>query len=367
MAQITLTRIKRIQFLLFMVVVLLLIFGGCGRTEETEGAGQTTAYVEPENMVVFMSGGVDAEAIGTSEWKGLDVEVPAVVLSDREVTVTYEGQDFMKSCAAIGGDSIFLTGYHGVYSDKAPDSEDYFFGRLGAEEAAIREFDFDAPQDMFALRGSVDKEGNWHLLLSQRIDNRMTYEKTEIWVIDSQGQREEVIDLTEMMKQENFIPFWLAVDEQGSYYLSADMKRVLQLDSSGQLKNRFETDSVRGLGIGRSGQVYGVFENENGEEYLGSLNPETGYVERLADFPERGLQSSFDVLQPGAKWELLLANRGNGAWRYDGESLELKVSTGDILGNGQDIAAMGFLEDGRICVMSHENDTNVFYYVPVEL
>ena len=77
MAQITLTRIKRIQFLLFMVVVLLLIFGGCGRAEETEGAGQTTAYVEPENMVVFMFGGVDAEAIGTSEWKGLDVEVPA--------------------------------------------------------------------------------------------------------------------------------------------------------------------------------------------------------------------------------------------------------------------------------------------------
>ena len=56
----------------------------------------------------------------------------------------------------------------------------------------------------------------------------------------------------------------------------------------------------------------------------------------------------------------------NAAGGDDGQEITLTMPIKDVIGSGQDILAMGFLADGRGCVMSYEDRNYRFYYVPAE-
>lgn len=362
MEQITIERMKRTQIILLLAAFLLFL-GGCGKED-----GDSVKNLS--DMAVPMSGGVDIEHFGSEEWTGGNVEPEGEKIFAEPMEISHEEaafvleQDFIKSCVSIGAGGIYLTGFYGKPADGEPDRKNYFLGRIEEEEMSIQEFDLKVPEDLFGMRGCVDADGNWHLLLVERIDGKMTYGKAEIWVIDRQGQKLETIDCAEMMQTKPFIPFWMAVDEEGNYFF-ANNGTLLWVDSEGAVKKWYETDSLYGLGIGRSGEVYGVFETADGEAYLGCLNPEEGVVDKLTDIAQE-LYSSFEVLQPGVNSELLLANKGNGIWKYDGEQLELVCSVKEILGNGQDIAGMGFPGDGRACVMSYQQEKHRVDFKPIE-
>lgn len=382
MGQITVNRIKRAQLLLLLAAFLLFL-GGCGKKEDDGVTGMS-------DMAVPMSGGVDIEHFGSEEWSGggsadgresgngsadgkkdsggdeaaqPEPENP-MEISRTEKEVSYAGEDFLKACAAIGGDEIYIAGYYGKYTDTKPAAEDYFWGSLEKESDMLREFTLDIPENMAAARSCVDAAGNWHVFCLSQTDGSFTFDRAELRVIDGQGGNLKTVDCGELLQAKHFIPYWMAADGEGNYFL-ADNRTVLWIDGEGHVKKWYETDWLEGLGLGRSGRLYGVFTDGSGASYLGCLEPETGVVEQCASFEER-LSSGFDVLQPGVHTELLLANRGDGLWRYDGEGLELTVPIGEIVENGQDISAMGFLDDGRACVMSYEDGKHIFYYVPVE-
>lgn len=122
---------------------------------------------------------------------------------------------------------------------------------------------------------------------------------------------------------------------------------------------------IIGIGMGRSGALYGVF-NVSGDDILGVIDIEKGSIEKCANLPENTMRPTFSVLQAGVNTELLLANKGEGVWSYDGTKLRQVLTIENIVGNGQDILAMGFLWDGRVCVMSYEDENYVFRYIPVE-
>lgn len=361
MEQATLNRIRRAQIIL-LAAAFLLFLGGCG-DESGEGVKAIG------DMAVPMSGGVDIEHFGSEEWSGGEQsgEDTPMELSDETATVTYSGELFMKTAADIGGNSIYLAGFYGNPHDERSLEEKtsmdaYFTGRVGTGQEIMAEIDLNLPEDMYVVKGCVDSEGKWHMLLTQRIDGALTWEKSEIRVVNEDGETERIIDMTEALQQ-IMLPFWVAVDRQGNYYL-ANQGKLIVTDGQGKTKHRYSTASLAGMGIGKSGQIYAVISNDTGA-HLGKLDSETGTIEECAVF-DRELLSTFSILQPGTNTELLLANKGNGAFTYDGEKLELAVSVGSIMGNGQDIAAMGFLEDGRICVMGYEDDKILFHYVPVE-
>lgn len=375
MGKVTLARIKGIQVLLFMAVILMLFFGGCGTEASDDGS-----LVRLEDMAASMSGGVDVNALGTEEWKGAetgngseersesDGTVPVMEQNPNACDVIYQGTPFISSCRAIGGDSIFSTGYLGEFDGNQPADGDYFAGRIGIEENTIQEFALEFPEDMLVFRSCTDEQGRWHLFLSQKVDNILTYERSEIWIINREGQLEGAVDVTECIKKGNTLPVGMTVDQQGNYYLLlSGGGNLLRVDGKDQTAEffPFEDEYMDGLGVGRSGAVYGVF-TQGGKSYLGIIDTESGSVEKCADFPENSVRPGFDALQPGASTELLLANRGEGVWSYDGTALELAVPLKDITANGQDISAMGFLWDGRVCVMSYENEQYVFHYVPAE-
>lgn len=373
MTKVVLARIQRIQALLFLIVILLLILGGCGEKEVENGS-----KADLGNMAVSLSEGADISAMSAEErtgasdiqeaeqWTGPDME-----MNSEKTAVIYQGIPFVSSNRAIGGNSIYTTGFQGEFSGNQPVEGPYFAGRIGIEEDTVQEFDLEIPEDMFVYRSCTDEQGRWHLLLSQRIDNRVTYEKSEIWIVNSQGGLEGSLDVTESMREWNSMPFWMAVDHQGNYYFLSSFGiggSLLAVDVENQSAAplSFGEGSIDGIGVGRSGTVYGVFTPTRGISYLGSIDPYSGSVERCADFPENNTRPSFSVLQGGVNTELLLANTGDGVWSYDGEELKLSVLLEELAGNGQDIYAMGFLWDGRVCCMVNENHEYVFRYVPVE-
>lgn len=387
---------KKIQLLLFAVVVLLLFFGGCGRQEDGGSA-------RLEDMAMSMSGGVDVNAMGTGEWmesqnldgagslNGIEGQgetgslngsvkpdgaqapggtengtAPGMELNSDEATVIYQGTAFMSSCRTIGGDSIYSTGYLGEFDGSHPADGPYFAGRIGLGGDEIQQYEIEIPEDMFAHKSCVDSQGRWHLLLSQRVDGALTGKKTEIWVINREGELEQSIDITDV-NAELRTPGWMTVDTQGNCYFAAG-ESILAIDIGNYSTQRFDFDAyIAGIGIGRSGALYGVFRDGNGgDDFLGIVDTVGGSIEKCAEFPGNA-RPTFSALQAGVYTELLLANMGDGIWSYDGAELTQERTLEGIVANGQDILAMGFLWDGRACVMNRQNGKYVFHYVPIEV
>ena len=219
MTELTLARVKKIQLLLFTVVIVMLFFGGCSRQEAEEGAS-------PETMAVSLSGGVDISTMGTEAWQSspatgsaedlenagnaedpdtagnpdgvINAAVPEMELNPNSVIVDWQGMDYMSSCRTIGGDSIYCTGFEGRFTGDKPAEGPYFAGRIGIEESEIQPFALEIPENMFVYRGCTDSQGRWHLLLSQKNGNAAEPDqKTEIWIVNRDGELEQSIDITE--------------------------------------------------------------------------------------------------------------------------------------------------------------------------
>lgn len=399
MRESTLAGVKKIQLLLFVVVIAMLFFGGCGGQEAEDGA-------RLEHMAVSLSGGVDISTMGTEAWQESQAlsraedgngtgtaagdgnsgaagnqagtagagnpgaagnqagtpgaETPRMALNDSEATVTYKGLDYVSSYRTIGGDSIYCTGFEGTVPEEGP----YFAGRIGMEEDTIQQFSLEIPKGMFVYRGCTDSQGRWHLLLSQKNGSTVQADqKTEIWIVNRDGELEQSFDITEYVG-ESWFCIWMAVDQEGVYYFALNGGlRVIDTAAQTVATLNFGGE-ILGIGIGRSGALYGMF-NVEGNNFLGRIDTGSGSVEKCADLAET-LNSSFSILQGGANTELLLANKGNGVWSYDGEELKQELVFSDIMASGQDILAIGFLWDGRMCVMSREGGRDVFRYIPVE-
>ena len=376
MAEMTWDRIRKIQILLFIVVIVMLLFGGCGGEETENGEARL------EDMRIPISGGVNISALGTSEWKesqaveteGMTEAAPEMEINPDTARVTCQGTAFMSSSRAIGGDSIYSTGFLGAYDGNYSADEAYFAGRIGIEEDEIQQCDLEIPGDLFAIRGCVDRQGKWHLLLVQKTegfgaggtveileDGRM-----EIWVINRDGEQEQSIDVTESFRSGGSLPTWMDVDQQGNYYFAAGQSIMILNTGQQSVEMLNFGGDIDGMGIGRSGALYGVFDAGEGD-FLGLVDIEGGSIRKCAAFPENDTRPSFSVLQEGVGTEILLANKGDGIWSYDGEELKQVRLLDDMAANGQDILAMGFLWDGRVCVMSYEGEEYVFHYAPVEM
>lgn len=361
-------RFQCTQIILLLAAVILLFFGGCGKQGEGPAEGKEPVT---ESIIADIENDEDRKENAEEEavTAGIEQEILILPISQERMTVEYAGDTFLSSCRVIGGDSIYLTGYQGEFTGDSSTSEDYFIGRIGIGQNQVQKFSQEIPEDMFALRGCVDGTGRCHILFVQKKDNGVTYEKTEIWTMNTQGEVEQTLDLTTFPEYDSLKQpwYWMAADGQGTYYLGNN-GGIWMLDgkTKGVWQYQPEGESVEGVGIGKSGTVYGVFANQSGERYLGEIRFAEETVTHCGDFPVNSMQPSFSVLQPGVNTELLLANKGDGVWSYGGGNLELTVPLEDIIGNGQDIDAMGFLADGRCCVMSYENKNYRFYYVPVE-
>ena len=347
-------QMKRIQIILLLTVILLVFFGGC--KDEAVKQQEDTAYM-PEtgeeiggNMSTAGGEGGGPESLQISDQPGS--------VSARRAEIVCQGDFFYKSLAEVGAKGTYI-----VYM-KDLDAKERYLGWIPAEEAEIQDFDLPLADGKIALASCIDSQGNWHIMIAEAGDQ----DQVQIWVVSADGDLVRTVDISEIRKSQQLRPFYMAVDGNGYYYMD-NWGILLILDEDGKLKYRTEARDVAGLGVGRSGQVYGVFLEEDATgAYLARILPEDGSVERCPGGEFGSLGAKFSSLQPGVNCELLLGNMADGVWEYRGGKLIKVLEGGELPCSGQNILTMGFLDDGRLCVMEYRDREmmNVFYYVPAE-
>lgn len=352
-------RALRVPATLLLAVILSVLFGGCGaetlKPQEETTLTPKTGETAPDGEVGGSNTTVDGEWTGPADPQISDQ--PRMV-SDRRTEIVCQGDLFYKSLAEVGANGTYI-----VYMSEL-DATERYLGWLPAEGTELQDFGLSLTDGKVALASCTDSQGNWHIMVAKSGDQ----EWAQIWVVSADGYLERTVDISDIRKSQQLRPFYMAVDGNGCYYMD-NWGLLLVLDEDGNLKHRTKTRNVAGLGTGRSGQVYGVFlEEDSAGAYLASILPEDGSIERCPNGGFGALGAKFSSLQPGVNCELLLGNMAEGVWEYrDGELIKV-LEAGELPCSGQNILAMGFLDDGRLCVMEYREQEmeNVFYYVPAE-
>lgn len=359
-------QIKRVQIILLLAAAILVFFGSCGVREEDAGqqSPETTQLSENGHAAAVSPLGDTEDAGESMGAPGSDDGEPADAqpqeqpkeVSDRSAEIVWQGDIFYKSLAEVGDDGIYM-----IYRTDL-ESDERYMGKVSAEGSQIEEFDFPIEENRFAIVSCTDSQGNWHAMFVES----GSYEWSQIWVITPEGELQRTVDISAIRKEYSVRPFYMAIDSEGNYYLD-NWGQLLVIDKEGNLKCQANHMDVAGLGTGRSGQVYGIFYQEDSRElYLAKVSAADGSLEPCPGVDFDGLRVKFSSLRPGVNCELLLANREGGAWEYrDGELIKV-IGSDELPCGGQDIQAMGFLNDGRLCVMEYRDGNNVFHYLPAE-
>ena len=350
---------ERIPVALLLTVILSIIFGGCG-VETVKLQEETTFMPETSGATADGETGGNMQAVDGEGAGSADPQIPDQprIVSDRSAEIVCQGNLFYKSLAEVGANGTYI-----VYM-KELDAKERYLGWLPAEGAELQDFDLSLTDGKVALASCTDSQGNWHIMVAESGNP----EWAQIWVVSAEGNLDRTVDISDVRKSQQLRPFYMAVDANGCYYMD-NWGLLLVLDEDGNLKYRTDARNVAGLGTGKSGQVYGVFlEEDSAEAYLAKILSEDGSIERCPGDGFGALGAKFSSLRPGVNCELLLGNMAEGVWEYrDGELIKV-LGSAELPCSGQNILTMGFLDDGRLCVMEYRERemTNVFYYVPAE-
>lgn len=375
---------KKTKVCLALFTTISLLLTACdnmGMTMEMEGAGQSKEPIKLSQITVDVSntvtgngnvlliGGVQVflERVPEEETNQdcvhedvQEVAVPEV--SREEAVVAYAGVPFIKRVFAVGGDRIYMAG-------RAMDGKD-FFGSMKAEENTFTHFAVEMPENMQVLNMTVDAQGSCHMLWvsaqRQVLDgvehNIMDFEQCSITKVNADGELEAVMDVSAIFAETQNRPYCFITDADGCYYLDSG-NEILKLYPDGSIAAHIVCDGrMEAIGCAKDGSIYCIYMTEDGEEILGCVE-----ADRVTDcgvsMPE--VHASYSSMVAGTDTELLLFNKEGGVFTYSANTntLESRVISADLPVAGQEISGCGFLGDGRLCLMSQEEEAATFYYI----
>lgn len=237
----------------------------CGDPVLTEDSTPEVIAVEIETE----ASGEEAEGMQEGERQEGESreEIPAAAsaeVSDREVTVSYAGEAFIKSLFAAGGEMLWLYG--------VKDDGNFFLGYMGQEGDVFQETEVSPGADMRAFNMVVDRQGRCHILwmgvqketVEGREFDRLTFDRSCITIVDSSGKMEKEIQVSDVFSEEQGRPFCFVVDEAGNYYFEDGMQLVQILPDGTQGGTFSCAGPICGIGIGKSGSIYCSSEREGG-------------------------------------------------------------------------------------------------------
>lgn len=337
----------------FLIVFLISSLAACTK-HSTQNMSENRMESETESTEAIPS-----ESEGTDE-KGIvltDVEV-----SNKSAIVYYAGENFVKSVFAVGSNMLYVCGIK--------EDEDYFLGGMQKEEDVFQEFTVEMDESMRAFNMAVDEQGRCHILWmsvekyeegDQKFD-LVTYEKSYITIVDHEGKMKREIDVTELFSSGYKRPFCFVVDREGNYYFENE-KEIVQILKDGTQGTVTICDGwIEGIGMGKSGAVYCTYRQEDGERKLGRLE-ENALRTYEIQLPES--DAIYAGIYAGTDSELLIFNKESGVFAFDESHMEERVSEAELPIKGTEIVGYGILSDGRICMMQQENESTIFYYIPV--
>lgn len=348
----------------FLAVAVFLCFAGCGRQESAipSGASEGINAESPEDSMQGEKQQEDKEQsaerqpddVGLSKDHQFEQEA---MLSTERTTTTFDAGSFWELNEVVGGDGIYGFG-------RRQKGEKSILFQVGAEDGIVRDFEVELEPEISARAACTDSSGNLHMLLSARGDS----EWTEILVLDKSGKTISRIDVSDVKEETDIFNLYMTIGTDGSYYISYRHdggSSILVVDNNGSRKEYFTLDvRLVGLGTGRSGQVYGMVYDQDGQ-YLAML-AENGEMRPCLNGKFQGMPTVINCLRSGVRCELLLGNGEYGAWIYEAGSLEQVVSADEMPFKGQDVAGFGFLNDGRMCITGYRDGTHTIECLPSE-
>lgn len=332
-------------------VITIVLLAGCADSvtqEESVVAGGTVeieaAFAESEDA---------AEKI---------VLQAAVEVSDKKTSVYYAGENFVKSVFAAGGNMLFVCGIK--------DDGSYFLGYMQKEADVFQEFDVGMDEGMRAFDMVIDSQGRCHILwmsvekieLNGQLLDRINYEQSCIMVVNSDGELEKEVDISDILASRRTRPFCFIVDQEGNYYVESEKDLIQIMPDGAQGKVTVCDGWIEGVGVGKSGAVYCTYAEESGERRLARLEGD-GF--RVCDVELPEAQPVYAGIYAGTDSEVLLFNKDSGIFAYDGDAIEVRVSREELPVTDDGIRGYDILSDGRACILSQENGTTVFYYIPL--
>ncbi len=306
------------------------------------------------------SGAGERTGESTGIYKPLENIIYEKSMVEREVT--YQGEEFLKSVFAAGGDRLYVCG--------TKEDGSYFLGTMLQEEEVFQELPVTIPENMRILRMFVDKQGNCHALwMSVKINGEgtsasmvPTFEKSYITVITPEGEMVSQIELVGIFDAKIRIPYYFAADFEGNYWIENE-QQVLKISQEGKIEERIDCGGfVEGIGVGKSGAVYVVYSSKEGKTYLGKVDASELSLE--TEIPTH--PASYALITSGVDSEVVLYNKAGGIYTLDGEVLTLQIAEKDLPMEREDISGYGVLGDGRLCLFGADGDGMVFHYVPIE-
>ena len=360
---------KQRRGITLQLLLILSVMTACGgkQDQETDAAG----LGGPEGYEVEIS---SSPEIGEQEDEGGTLHMTpeadqSFPVSDVEAVVPYEGGDFRKSVFCVGADMLYLYG-------TKPD-ETSFLGYMKQEDTQFLEVSPELPEDMRAAYMTTDRGGNCHIMwisvealdVNGVTQYRRTFEKIRITVVDRDGRLKTDTDLSEVFRTEEIRPSYtcFTVDNQGCYYL-ASKQEIIKCDGEGKPEGRIPCDGIlQALGCGRSGDIYCIYAAGDGRELLGRVEQgEEGLRMVSCGVSLPSADALYLDMAAGADAELLFYNKAGGVYAYDeaAGTLEQRIAPEEMPVSGMNVDACGFLGDGRLCLLTRENDVPVFYYLP---
>ena len=339
---------KKVKILAILIMSLYLMACTNEITEETKDIQETRQNPEQDAKIE-----VD------------NVIVPAYEISDEESIVDYEGDFFRKSVFCTGGEMIYICGID-------PIDGSYFIGGMPKEGDRFSKLPVEIPENMRVFGMAVDSQERCHLLLmsTEKIKindeelDQITFETSDIWIIDKEGSLEKKIDVSEVFATEQRRPFCFVIDYEGNYYFESH-EEMIKLFPDGSVDMRLSCGGeIEAIGCGRSGKMYYIYRNREGTDMLDMLQ-EDSIADIQIELPDVGTQ--YSLLTAGTDTEVFIYNIDGGIYTYesDADTVELRLPISELPVSGESAVNSGFLGDECLCLMVYEGEKIVFYYIPV--
>lgn len=286
------------------------------------------------------------------------------VLSDKEVTVTYEGEKFQKSVFCVGEKYLYICGINAQGK--------YFLGSMEKEATQFGVFPIEMDEDVRVYKMTTDEQDRCHVLwlgvqkvlMNNETVDLINFVKSYITIMNKDGEIQNTIDVSDVFVKEQAVPFCFTVDDLGNYYFENNTK-IIKLSPDGSVACSISVNNpVEGIGCSKSGDVYCTYSNNAGIPLLGRIE---GNELVSCDVTLPSVKAIYGNIESGVSSDILMYNKAGGIYAYniDKKIFELRVDAYDLPVSGEEVSGYGFLGDGRLCLLVQDDKETKFYYILV--
>lgn len=340
-----------------IILILVSIFlTGCSDTKREENgiAAEETVSAEPDILTVEEQTGDSEEKVNA---------LTEIAPSDKEAEIAYKGEIANLQGAAAGREQLYLYG-------RTKEGKKGIYIMRAEEETEVRS-EAEWADNMAIICMATDEAGKCYAFMMSVNNDYLDYEKMEVLIISPEGKKEEVIDVSDILKGQDWKmrPDEICIDGEGNIYFfsEADVYSIIVVNRQGERIGHLENDAgryIEGIGRGKNGFVYIVYSTAN--SYSAARITAEGEITDICEGVLPESVGKYRYIYPGTDSNLLIYGKMSSIYAFNDEAkAEERVSSQDLAFDAYESKVIGFLADGRLVVSYSDNEDNrYFQYIP---